>query len=150
MGPWISPILRWRDLEIAFWRKGEGCLRRKTMKTLIFILAFLARDYTNYIQPTRYFWCTDYSNTLVARARAENIMAWRVDIFFTHEIGHSIVAFQTTDGLVYVEPQTDTIYSNVKVGNRLCSADENLCIGEEPIRKIIYQYIINPNAVEAK
>jgi hypothetical protein len=127
------------------------------MKTLIFILAFLARDYTNYIQPTRYFWCTDYSNTLVARARAENIMAWRVDIFFTYKVGHvtyimghSIVAFQTTDGFVYVEPQTDTVYSNVKVGNRLCSADENLCVGEEPISKIIYQYIINTNSVEAK
>jgi len=120
------------------------------MKILLFILLFLARDKTDLVPYDRFHTCTYYSSSLVARARAENIMAWRVDILFTHEIGHSIVALQTADGLVYVEPQTDTIYSNVKVGNRLCSEDLNLCIGEEPIRKIIYQYIINPNAVEAK
>jgi hypothetical protein len=107
------------------------------MKILLFILLFLARDKTDLVPYDRFHTCTYYSSSLVASARAEGLTAWRIDVMFTEGIGHSIVAFQTADGLVYVEPQTDTIYSNVAVGNRLCSADMNLCMGEEPIRKLI-------------
>jgi hypothetical protein len=83
--------------------------------------------------------CGDFSANLVKSARQQGIDAQMVGILFKHAVGHAIVAFKTTDaGIIYVEPQSDNIYTNVMVGSLLCTHDQNLCMGDgELIREII-------------
>ena len=108
------------------------------------VLQFLATDKTDqhvYGQLNEYgqgYYCSDFSDDLVHNAQLQGIEAHRVDILFTHTVGHAIVVFNTIDrGKVYVEPQTDQIYYQVAVGNALCTKDYNLCVGDEPIRKLL-------------
>ena len=104
------------------------------MKTTILILGilimfsrpitvgdFLAQDTTNLNQYNKYnYVCSDFAADLVRNAKEHSFEAESIVIFFTHEIGHVIVAFYTDDGTIYVEPQTDTIYPLVEVGQPLC------------------------------
>ena len=107
---------------------------------------FLARDPTNLNQyrdgvivngalVQRDYTCSDFAADLVRNAKAHGFEAESIVILFTHEIGHVIVAFYTDDGTIYVEPQTDTIYPLVEVGQPLCNID--WCVGNgEAVRKI--------------
>jgi hypothetical protein len=99
--------------------------------------AFLARDTTNLNQYNKYNYdCTDFAADLVRNAESHGFRAESIVILFTHELGHVIVAFYTDDGTIYVEPQTDTIYPLVEVGQPLCNID--WCVGNgEAVRKII-------------
>jgi hypothetical protein len=100
------------------------------------VAIFLEQDNTNLISYGNGFYCSDFANTLIENAREQGIVAWRVDILFTHTIGHIIVAFQTTDnGIIYVEPQDDKPYFTVEVGQKICNI--NWCVSEEPIRQLI-------------
>jgi hypothetical protein len=108
---------------------------------MAWVTAFLAWDTTDANLYGPEYVCADFAADLVSSARRQGLAAWSVVVLFTHEIGHVITVFETTDqGLVYVEPQSDTLYPVVEVGQRLCSADENICFGGiEPIRKIIIE-----------
>jgi len=119
------------------------------MKTTILILGilimfsrpitvgdFLAQDTTNLNQYNKYnYVCSDFAADLVRNAKEHSFEAESIVILFTHELGHVIVAFYTDDGTIYVEPQTDTIYPLVEVGQPLCNID--WCVGNgEAVRKI--------------
>jgi len=102
------------------------------------VVEFLAFDKTNTNIYRVGYDCSNFANDLSHNAKFVGIEAHRADILFTNEIGHAIVVFKTIDrGMVAVEPQTDAFYYWFEVGKRLCNIDKSLCIGEEPIRKII-------------
>jgi hypothetical protein len=118
---WVLDFLAWDTTDLNEYR-GAG----------VFVDGKLVQD--SYV-------CSDFARDLVTSARHQGIASWTVVVYFMHEIGHVITVFATTDrGLVYVEPQSDTIYPVVAVGHRLCSADENVCFGGiEPVSEIIME-----------
>jgi len=84
---------------------------------------FLVRDHTNWREyDLETYNCLDFAIDLVANARSENMKAWIVGVdFLNGDTGHAFVAFETSDrGTVFVEPQRDYTYSNLKVGQDLC------------------------------
>lgn len=103
------------------------------------VAKFLEQDTTNLNQYDDSYVCADFAADLVANAHAKGISAWSVAVLFTHELGHSIVAFETTDkGVVYVEPQTDGIYSRFAVGKMLCEDNEAwACIGNGEVIRVV-------------
>lgn len=120
------------------------------MKTIIILLGmiiifsrpatvgeFLAHDKTNLNEYNKYSYvCSDFADDLVRNAKEHGFEARSVVILFTHELGHVIVAFDTDEGTIYVEPQTDTIYPLVEVGQPLCNID--WCVGSEAVRVITH------------
>jgi hypothetical protein len=98
---------------------------------------FLARDTTSLNEYNKYSYvCSDFAEDLVKNAESAGFKAESIVILFTHEIGHVIVAFYTDEGIIYVEPQTDTIYPLVEVGQPLCNID--WCVGSEAVRVITH------------
>jgi len=101
------------------------------------VTRFLAWDKTNYQNYTAWYGCTDFAEDLTYNAQHRGIEAYAVRVSFERGAGHMIVLFNTTDvDLVYIEPQTDDIYFNVMEGNRLCTADQNLCMGDGVITSL--------------
>jgi hypothetical protein len=106
---------------------------------------FLVRDHTNW-KPydAKDYNCMDYAIDLVNNARAENIKSWIVGVdFISGETGHAFVAFDTSDrGVIFVEPQADYTYSNLKVGLDLCDDwGKSACWGV--VKKIEYYEMCN-------
>lgn len=97
--------------------------------------AFLASDLTNLNEYNRYYVCSDFAEDLVRNAISQGLGARSIVILFTHEIGHVIVAFYTDEGIIYVEPQTDTIYPLVEIGQPLCNID--WCVGNGEAVRVI-------------
>jgi hypothetical protein len=104
------------------------------------VTGFLAWDRTNEQNYTAWYVCTDFAEDLTYNARHRGIEAYTIRVSFERGAGHMITMFNTTDaGLVFVEPQTDSIYYNVGEGNRLCTADENLCMGDGVVTHLVVQ-----------
>lgn len=106
---------------------------------------FLVSDHTNW-KPydAQNYNCMDYAIDLVNNARAENIKSWIVGVdFISGETGHAFVAFETSDrGVIFVEPQADYTYSNLKVGLDLCDDwGKSACWGV--VKKIEYYDMCN-------
>ena len=106
---------------------------------------FLVRDHTNW-KPydAEDYNCMDYAIDLVNNARSENIKSWIVGVdFISGETGHAFVAFETSDrGVIFVEPQADYTYSNLKVGLDLCDDwGKSACWGV--VKKIEYYDMCN-------
>jgi len=105
------------------------------------LVNFISFDHTNWnAYDINSYNCLDYAIDLVANARKEGMDVWIVGVDFEgQESGHAFVAFRTTDkGVVYVEPQRDYTYSNLKVGNWLCDDwGKDTCMG---VVKTIEQY----------
>ncbi len=87
------------------------------------LVQFLADDHTNWnkYDLTTYN-CLDFAIDLVKNANQQNIKARIVAVNFSNQdIGHAFVEFETSDhGSIFVEPQGDNTYSNVRIGNPLC------------------------------
>ena len=87
------------------------------------LMVFITADTTNWnAYDVVNYNCVDYAIDLVANARKENLKVWIVGVTFNgKELGHSFVAFETSDrGVVYIEPQGDYTYSNLSTGINLC------------------------------
>jgi hypothetical protein len=106
---------------------------------------FLVRDHTNWhTYDAEDYNCMDFAIDLVNNARAENIKSWLVGVdFTTGETGHAFVAFDTSDkGVIFVEPQADYTYSNLRVGLDLCDDwGKSACWGV--VKKIEYYEMCN-------
>lgn len=79
------------------------------------VINFIERDKTNLIQYTEDFDCKDFSETLVKNAVGFD--AYPVGVGWSGDNGitfHMFVAFETSDGIVWVEPQNDRIYTTSK------------------------------------
>jgi len=87
------------------------------------LVQFLADDHTNWHEyDLDTYNCVDYAVDLAAAAERQNIKVRLVGVDFVgQDTGHAFVEFDTTDrGPIFVEPQGDNTYSNVKIGNDLC------------------------------
>lgn len=106
---------------------------------------FLVRDHTNWhTYDAENYNCMDFAIDLVNNARAENIKSWLVGVdFYNGDKGHAFVAFDTSDkGVIFVEPQADYTYSNLKVGLDLCDDwGKSACWGV--VKKIEYYDMCN-------
>jgi len=97
---------------------------------------FLARDDTNELEWSEDFDCTEFSNRLIRNLARKGFFACTVEIDLRNEeedFGHILVAVNTTDvGLVYVEPQDDTIIPSekMKIGANYCSLVDWACYYE--------------------
>ncbi len=89
------------------------------------LVKFIEDDHTNWnkYDPVKYN-CLDFAVDLVANAHKQNIQAWVVAVeFYNEPVGHAFVGFETTDrGIVYVEPQGDNTYNDLRVGQWLCDS----------------------------
>lgn len=102
---------------------------------------FLASDHTNWNKyvPGKYT-CVNFAMDLVANAKKKGFNAWIVSVEFGPAVpGHAFVGFETTDkGVVWVEPQTDYAYNQVKVGEPLClKIDPSSCDNWGVVTKIL-------------
>ena len=81
------------------------------------MITFLLADKTNEnVYDASTYNCYDYTSDLCKNAAAQGYRAGFVYLYFK-ESAHALVCFNTTDmGLVYVEPQYDSIVK-VEVGN---------------------------------
>lgn len=87
------------------------------------LVKFLADDHTNWHEyDLETYNCVDYAIDLAENAKNENIKVRLVGVDFVGQpTGHAFVEFETSDrGVIFVEPQGDNTYSNVKIGNQLC------------------------------
>jgi hypothetical protein len=129
-------------LPIASNAETDKVYQRITWKELA---DFLVRDHTNWkTYDAKNYNCMDYAIDLVNNARAENIKSWIVGVdFISGETGHAFVAFDTSDrGVIFVEPQEDFTYSNLKVGLNLCDDwGKGACWGV--VKKIEYYEMCN-------
>ena len=97
------------------------------------LVKFLSDDHTNWNEyDLETYNCVDYAVDLAENARNENIKVRLVGVDFVGQpTGHAFVEFETIDrGIIFVEPQGDNTYSNVKIGNQLCDDwGEYECMG---------------------
>ena len=87
------------------------------------LVQFLADDHTNWHEyDLETYNCVNYAVDLAVGAEQERIKTRLVGVdFIGQETGHAFVEFETSDrGIIFVEPQGDNTYSNVKLGNLLC------------------------------
>lgn len=87
---------------------------------------FVQYDKTNEIQYTIDFDCVQFSETLVKNAEAYGFDAFVVQTAWNTDNGiafHEFVAFNTIEGIVWIEPQNDMEYTVTETGNRLCHTD---------------------------
>ena len=86
------------------------------------LLKFIARDATNYNDYIEgEYTCVDFANTLVKNLMKEGYFACTARVEF-EDVAHAIVVVNTTDkGLVYIEPQDDSIIKEINVGDNYCS-----------------------------
>ncbi len=82
---------------------------------------FLRKDKTNEEEYDEFhFNCVDYTQRLVNNLFSEGIYSCYTYIEFENG-GHAIVAINTTDkGVIYVEPQDDSIIYSMEVGDDYC------------------------------
>jgi hypothetical protein len=97
------------------------------------LVSFISDDHTNWNEyNVNKYNCLDFSIDLVENATKQNIKAWIVSVmFYGEEVGHSFVAFDTTDrGIVFIEPQADVPFVNPTVDEYLVDAWQgNVFIG---------------------
>ena len=85
------------------------------------VLEFIHEDKTNlHAYDETNFNCVDYADMLIRNAMQEGIFMCSVYLLF-NDGAHSIVAVNTTDkGIVYIEPQDDSVIFDLKVGDNYC------------------------------
>jgi hypothetical protein len=66
------------------------------------------------------FNCVEYSNGLVHAFLNNNIFACHTELDFS-DGAHALVTVNTSDnGIIYIEPQDDTIFYNLNIGDNYC------------------------------
>ena len=67
------------------------------------------------------FNCVEFTNNLVRAFRNEKIYSCATELWFEEGGAHAIVAIETEEnGVIYIEPQDDTIIYSLKVGDDYC------------------------------
>lgn len=95
------------------------------------LTVFLSKDKTNFIPYTVDFDCVQFSETLIENANYKGFEAIPVMVGWNTDDGialHEFVAFNTSDGVIWVEPQNDREY--VVSEKSLCYTDGE-CITSE-------------------
>lgn len=94
--------------EIGIQEASAHSLHDPTYKEMMDFLAGDATNLNQYVQDK--YMCTDFTAEVNNNAEAKGIRCAVVYILNKEGIGHTIVAFQTTDrGLQFVEPQYDRV-----------------------------------------
>jgi len=107
---------------------------------------FVVRDDTDEQEWSEDFDCTEFSNRFIRNFAEKGFFACIVELDLKNgeeSFGHILVAINTTDaGLVYVEPQDDTIIPSdkMKIGVNYCSLVDWDCYYE--ITKISSCFIL--------
>ena len=110
------------------------------------LLNFIVRDDTDEQEWSEDFDCTEFSNRFIRNFAEKGFFACIVELDLKNgeeSFGHILVAINTTDaGLVYVEPQDDTIIPSdkMKIGVNYCSLVDWDCYYE--ITKISSCFIL--------
>ena len=101
------------------------------------IKEFLREDDTDKHEWSEEYDCTEFSNELVRKLKERGIFSCLTEINYD-EFAHNIVAVNTTEGLIYIEPQDDTIIreSELKIGKDYCDIVGWYCEEKHIIRKI--------------
>lgn len=98
------------------------------LKTPEQVYDFLILDQTNTISYSAEFDCVQYSETLIENAVGFDavpvMVGWKTDESFAY---HEFVAFNTTEGIIWIEPQNDRQY--VVSESELCYIDGE-CIAD--------------------
>ncbi|MFT4261690.1 MAG: hypothetical protein ACMXX9_04635 [Candidatus Woesearchaeota archaeon] len=63
--------------------------------------------------------CVDFSNDLTKYLKENKIFSCRANVCFGDQ-SHSFVAVETTEGIVYIEPQTNYFFDSISVGDDYC------------------------------
>ncbi len=65
---------------------------------------------------------------MVEQLKNRNIYSCPVFIYYeNHSPGHAIVAAETTEGVRYIEPQTDQVYKDIRSGMDYCNVTGSDC-----------------------
>lgn len=94
------------------------------------VLEFISTDKTNEIPYSIEFDCVQYSETLITNSQNHGFDAVPVMVGWDRDgklALHEFVAFNTTDGIIWVEPQNDRQY--VVSEKSLCYIDGE-CVGD--------------------
>lgn len=87
---------------------------------------FLLKDETNLIPYSAEFNCVAFSETLIENAKGFDAIPVEVGWFTENGFAfHEFVAFKTSDGIIWIEPQNDLEYIIVDAKNPLCHKDGN-------------------------
>jgi len=106
--------------------------------TLNNVMNFISDDKTDLNEYGMYYNCTDFASDLVRNARDAGFKAHVVAILYENSIGHSIVVFETFEGILYIEPQNDKIYTEVSIGKPVCTLDYCNANGDN-LRRFYYE-----------
>ena len=101
------------------------------------IKEFLKEDDTDKHEWSEEYDCTEFSNEIVRKLKERGIFSCVAEINYD-EFAHNIVAVETTEGLIYIEPQDDTIIreSELKIGKDYCDIVGLYCREKHIIRKV--------------
>jgi len=92
--------------------------------TLKQVKEFMINDYTDEIEWSEEYDCTEISNIWISNAlnKNEGFFSCTTELEFKQNEGHIIVSINTSDqGIIYIEPQKDKIIYNLEVGNNYCN-----------------------------
>ena len=109
---------------------------RKNGITLSEVKEFIKNDPTDEYIYTDETACLDYAYTLVRHFIDHGIYACVVYILF-RDTAHTLVAVNTTQGVVYIEPQEDRIIYSLKIGEDYCKKLGWWCEGDMRIRRVV-------------
>lgn len=99
-----------------------------TYPTLKELIDFIEEDYTDSLRYLDNFICTDFSNTFIKNFREKGFYSCLLIIDFEENKSHALVQVKTKDrGIVYVEPQDDKIFFNLKEGDNYCDKVDWSC-----------------------
>jgi hypothetical protein len=104
------------DISYTFWSNFARPLEDKQVPTPSELSNWLTTDQTNAIKYRLDFDCGDFAHQLVIHAREQKYQMGLVYLHGHHtdtnkEFNHAFNVIYTTEGLCYVEPQKDWIWS---------------------------------------
>jgi hypothetical protein len=89
----------------------------------------IALDKTEQIPYTDDFTCIDFSHSLISVFRQKGIYSC-IAYLEMGELAHAVVALNSTEGLIFIEPQTDQIIKKLSVGDNYCEKVDWYCYWE--------------------
>ena len=108
----VGPFMPcWEKMAHSALENSENVSGNRTIQE---VLNFLNNDTTNDNEYTEDYDCKHFSCDLIRNAMKEGFKCGYVSIRYGCPPGHGIVVFDTDSGFLFVDPQADDIYFNLR------------------------------------
>ena len=108
----VGPFMpRWERMAHSALENSENVSGNRKIRE---VLNFLENDTTNENEYAKDYNCKHFSCDLIRNAMKEGFKCGYVSIRYDCPPGHGMVVFDTNIGFLFVDPQADNVYVNLK------------------------------------